>query len=328
MEQHNRISATIIADSKNEFGDRITTMLLRFPRIVLAEFNTHRVLSKNSASSRAIPFKRMVKMVETEPFIPIKWMKEHTGMQGKEYFTDEEVETYGLLEDHLTARDNAVAIASRQHEKKLSKQICNRYLEPFMYHTVLVTGTEWENFFALRAHPDAEIHIADLAEKMLFAYNASYPTLLKAGEWHIPYGDKFDMERLDKKIVADNNIADFSRAHPMIGGNTSVTDLYKLRIATARCARTSYMNHEGKDDYDADIRLHDDLLVSEPLHASPAEHCAQTMSKEERKLYKKVYEGEEGKIKERGWCRNYRGFKQYRVMLKNDTATDKRVIKK
>ena len=87
-----QISAEIIADSKNQFGDRITTFILTFPRIVLAEFNTHRMLSRNSASSRAIPFEKMVQMVQDDPFIPIKWMKDHKGMQGTEYFSDIEID--------------------------------------------------------------------------------------------------------------------------------------------------------------------------------------------------------------------------------------------
>ena len=80
-----KISAQIVADSKNEFGDRITTMLVTFPRYILAELNTHRMFSKNSASSRAIPFVKMLKSVKENPFIPIAWQKDHPGMQGTEY---------------------------------------------------------------------------------------------------------------------------------------------------------------------------------------------------------------------------------------------------
>ena len=82
------ISAKIIADSKCPRGHRLTTFIVTFPRIVLAEFNTHRMFSRNSASSRAIPFKRMVKMLEENPFIPIAWQKDHKGMQGVEYLDE------------------------------------------------------------------------------------------------------------------------------------------------------------------------------------------------------------------------------------------------
>src|SRR6185369_7117160 len=84
------IKAEIVADSINEKGNRITSFIVTFPRIILAEKNTHRVFSRNSASSRAIPFPKMVKSVRENPFIPIAWQKDHKGMQGTEYFSKEE----------------------------------------------------------------------------------------------------------------------------------------------------------------------------------------------------------------------------------------------
>jgi thymidylate synthase ThyX len=179
------IKAEIIADSINSFDNRITTFVLTFPRIVLAEFNTHRALSRNSASSRAIPFAKMLKMVQENPFIPIRWMKEHKGMQGTEFH--EEWHEHTLRSYWLSARDMAISNAIILDGLEVTKQLCNRLLEPFMWHTVIVTGTEWENFFALRAHKDAEIHIADLAQKMLDAYNSNTPQSLQSGKWHIPF---------------------------------------------------------------------------------------------------------------------------------------------
>jgi len=182
-----QISATIIADSVNgKTGDRLTTFLLVFPRIVLAEFNTHRKFSRNSASSRAIPFKTMLKNVQEDPFIPIKWMKDHSGMQGTEYITDKNLVGH-IEKDWLIARDYAVCQAKRLSELGgVTKQFCNRLLEPFLWHTVIVTASDYENFFALRANEGAEIHIQDLAEKMLVEYNNSTPKVLQEGEWHIP----------------------------------------------------------------------------------------------------------------------------------------------
>ena len=169
QENYNLISAEVVADSLNQFGERITTMKLVFPRIILAEFNTHRMFNRNSASSRALPFKKMVKMVQEQPFITIAWQKEHTGMQGYEYITDEK-NLRRIKEDWLEARDNAIYSATQLNNgfnlkdeegkyvmtkpelrvDRVTKQLCNRLLEPFMYHTVLVTATEWENFFELR----------------------------------------------------------------------------------------------------------------------------------------------------------------------------------
>lgn len=315
MKNNNYISAEIIADSINKQGDRLTTYILHFPRIVLAEFNTHRMLSKNSASSRAIPFEKMLQKIMETPFIPIKWMKNHSGMQGNEYFTDE-TDIEWLTNNHLAARDYAIERAKAASDKGLSKQIINRYLEPFLYHTVIVTGSEWENFFALRAHPAAEIHIADLAEKMLVAYNESTPKLLKAGEWHIPFGDKLDLERLK------------STAEGLVSMNTpSEKDIVKMKamIATARCARVSYLNFEGKDDYLADVKLHDNLFSMG--HFSPFEHLGRCMTDEE---YYSSFRGVLGTHNKEdiGWSGNLKGFVQYRKLLIGENKKDDRVIKK
>lgn len=150
-----KISAVIVGDSIAPSGDRITTMLMTFPRSILAELNTHRMFSRNSSSSRAIPFNKMVETVKNEPFIPIAWQKDHKGMQGVEYFTKEH--EINLLRDNwLEARNNAVEEAVNLSNIGVTKQICNRLLEPFMWHTALVTSTEWQNFFEQRC-PEYEI---------------------------------------------------------------------------------------------------------------------------------------------------------------------------
>jgi thymidylate synthase ThyX len=159
----------ILADSLNPQGDRLITMKVTFPRIVLAEFNTHRMFSRNSASSRAIPFEKLLKSVEENPFIPIAWQKEHKGMQGSEYWTEEDKvridigNEFEYIEDiqpiteefkirWLEARDKAVNIAIGMNDLGVTKQLCNRLLEPFMWHTVLVTANEsaFNHFFELR----------------------------------------------------------------------------------------------------------------------------------------------------------------------------------
>ena len=281
----NKISAQIIADSINEHGNRITSFLVVFPRIVLAEFNTHRMLSRNSASSRAIPFETMLDRLEREPFIPIKIQKDHSGMQGTEYFEGEEESK--AIEHWLQAKNDAIIVAKEMSKFGITKQLCNRVLEPFMYHTVIVTGTEWENFFALRAHGAAEIHIADLAYKMLAEYNQSQPKFLKEGEWHIPFGDKVD----EGRIQLETGMVDY--------------ELAKIKIATARCARVSYLNYEGNDDYNADVKLHDRL--ADMGHWSPFEHCAKASS---------------------GISGNFIGFDQYRKSFIFENKGDERVLAK
>lgn len=300
LEKHNYtgIDATIIADSKNEHGERITTFVVTCPRIVLAEFNTHRMFSRNSASSRAIPFYKMLEKVTNHPFIPIKWMKDHKGMQGNVYFETSESEAIRL--NWEIARDNAIQQATMLSKLGLTKQIVNRLLEPFMWHTIIVTATEWSNFFALRDHEAAEIHIADLAHKMRTEYRFSTPKQLKAGEWHIPFGDNIDITDID-----DNP-----------------NSWIRIKIATARCARVSYDNFDGTDDYAKDIALHDRL--SSMGHWSPFEHCAQAMTVKE---YETSISGEinahAGTLHEihtgdMGWSGNFKGFVQYRKTFENE----------
>lgn len=231
------IEAKILADSKSIRGERITTFLLTFPRIILAEFNTHRMFSRNSASSRAIPFSKMAESVQTNPFIPIAWMKDHKGMQGTEYLDNK-----NFVDDlWLDARDAAVKSAEHLHRIGLTKQLCNRLLEPFMWHTVICTATEYDNFFKLRDHEAAEIHIQELAKRMKEAMNNSTPKVLKVGEWHIPFGDN-------------------------------------LQVATAKCARVSYttVGSTSNSSHTADIELYNRLV--ENGHKSPLEHSCQVAS--------------------------------------------------
>lgn len=348
----------ILADSLSPQGNRLTTMKITFPRFILAELNTHRMFSRNSASSRAIPFKKMVQMVEENPFIPIAWQKDHKGMQGTEYL----INTEANIEDWLKARDYAIEYAENLHNggHGVTKQLCNRLLEPFMWHTVIVTATEWENFFKLRcpqyvhepsgirtkrskkdwvdfnnqltneqkSEPktdldwlkintsQAEIHIQAIAELMWDAYNESTPKELKPGEWNIPFGDGIDTRDLLPFMAKDYDVE-----NPQLH---TIAQKWKVKIATARCARISYetLGDEPKIDYEADIKLHDRLLTEG--HMSPFEHCARVMSDEEylTHINGQLHLNEEGRIEETspnlfGWCRNFRGFIQYRHLVEN-----------
>lgn len=324
----NKVS--IIADSKNEHGQRLITAILTFPRYLLAEVNTHRMLSRNSASSRAIRFEKMVESVMTNPFIPFRWQKDHAGMQGTEYFEDELV-TSTLEARWLYARDEAVRHASILSRAGLTKQLCNRLLEPFMYHTALVSGTDLENFFALRAQDAAEIHFQDLAYKFLEACNESTPKELKAGEWHIPFGD--DMDEDPAFAGMRDGMCDCINPRP--DWREFGLDL-KIKIATVRAARISYSvpGATMKNDYKADLALHDRLASSG--HWSAFEHCARAMSREEYELnvsgklkwmdgpYTAAYPVPEAE----GYCGNFRGFIQYRKMFSDENRKDSRLIQK
>ena len=369
-----KIKAEIVGHSLSPQGDELISVLCTFPRIILSEMNTHRMLSKNTSSSRAIPFNKMVESVQNDPFIPIAWQKEHKGMQGSEYIT-EDVFINEAKSNWLAARDNAIESASYLNKTcQVTKQLCNRLLEPFMWTTMLITGSKegWDNFFSLRCpsytianlidgddivfkskkdflkeldyepiYPDsdldwlklnkgqAEIHMMALAEAIYDAVNESTPKQLKAGEWHISFGDDFD---IDKVAELYYEIINNDRPYPHI----SSIEETKIKISTARCARLSYMTFDGEIDYEKDLKLHNTLLESQ--HMSPMEHCARAMSDYEYDTFVKgkitdrrgVYDfqnpydySREESIKNRknvgGWCNNLKGFIPYRYMIDNKT---------
>ena len=239
------IESKIVLDSINQNGNRITTYVITYPRWILAEFNTHRMLSRNSASSRAIPTKKMIQALIDNPAMPEYWGKNQSGMQSNEELSQEEIEKCKV--EWLLARDEAIKYVNKLLEIGLHKQTANRILEPWAHITTLVTSTEWQNFFALRAHKDAQPEFQKLAFAMLEDYNASTPNELKTGEWHCPFGD--NIEGLNQKD--------------------------RMKVAVARAARVSYTNIEGETSVEKDIELHDRLLASG--HCSPFEHAARAM---------------------------------------------------
>jgi thymidylate synthase ThyX len=339
-----KISATIVADSLGPNGDRITSMLVTFPRFILAELNTHRMLSKNSASSRAIPFNKMVESVQNTPFIPIAWQKEHNGMQGSEYL---DILNSHIVKEHwLKARDNAVLQATLLNRYNVTKQLANRLLEPFMYHTVLITATEWENFFKLRC-PQY------VGKNKTWR---SWKEMIKEAEQDTNLSVQ-DFEKLRKATLLDKlkSNAGMAEIHMMAlaeaiwdamqestpkqlkGGEwhipfgdkivVSNRELTKIKISTAMCARTSYttIGDEKEFTLEQQVALHDRLINQVPLHASPMEHCARAMTLEEYNRYIKgelhkdthAFDYPYPKEGSHGWCNNYRGFISYRYLLEN-----------
>jgi hypothetical protein len=152
----------IVADSINESGNRITTMVVTYPRIIHSEIMTHRMFSRNAASSRAVPSRKLIESVKNEPFIPIAFQKSHSGMQGVDYIIDQKDIDFEIA-DWLDDRDYAIKKAEGRLTRGLTKQLINRPLEPFQWYTTIITATEWENFFHLRCpryQMDGEMSIA------------------------------------------------------------------------------------------------------------------------------------------------------------------------
>ena len=236
-------SARVLLDSISPAGVRLTTMEVTFPRFILSEFNTHRVFSKNSASSRAIPTSKLIQRVLEEPAMPVEWGKNKKGMSA-----DEELDTDEKLSAEATwlaARDRAVEFAKQFADQQVHKQITNRILEPFMWHTVIVTATEWHNFYKLRCAPNAQPEIRVAANLMRQAFAASKPKTVAIGDWHLPL------------------IQDDERALPLEE---------QKKISVARCARVSYLTHDGKRNVEADLDLF--TRLKSDRHLSPFEHVA------------------------------------------------------
>lgn len=235
-------SAKVILDSVSTNGQRLTTIEATYPRMIHSELMTHRVFSRNAASSRAIPVKKLLGRVMEEPYIPEKWTKNQAGMQGFELIDNPEE----AIKVWLQARDSAHEAASKLAlDLDVHKQLANRLLEPFAWITVIITATDWQNFFKLRCDPAAQPEFQKIAKMIQEGYDASTPTLLQCDQWHTPY------------IQRDEQHFDWHT---------------KLKLATARCARVSYLTHDGKRDMEADINLYTRLLTGN--HWSPFEHCA------------------------------------------------------
>jgi len=257
-------SAKVILDSVSHDGARLTTMEVSFPRIVLAEFNTHRMFSRNSASSRAIPVEKMIARVMEDPFVPIHWGKNQKGMQAAEELGENE--RMAAVGEWLRARDAAVTSVKRLAvELDVHKQIANRLLEPWLWHTVIVTATEWSNFFALRRHPNAQPEIKRAADLLFEAMAASMPELVGFDDWHTPYVDQeeFETDLFSGPREFLDPIRD-SYVHMRL-------DRW-CKVSVGRCARVSYLTHDGVRDPDKDVALAESLLKNG--HMSPFEHVA------------------------------------------------------
>lgn len=267
------ISAEIIADTVNSRGNRLTTFVLKYPRFIHAELMTHRVFSRNASSSRAIPVEKAIAAILEDTAKPSHWGKNQPGMQA-----DEELDTLvggdsplGAWEE---ARDNAIDTARNFVEAGYHKQIVNRILEPFSHITVIVSATEWENFYALRCHKDAQPEFQELAKLMRKLHSTQVPAISRT---HLPF-------------VTDEEKNDFD--YPLCA-----------KLSSARCARVSYLNHDGSTpSVKADLKLFERLVGSEPRHASPTEHQATP-----DESYQSI----------RLWG-NLRGFVQYRKQLEKE----------
>jgi hypothetical protein len=347
------IRAEIVGHSLSPQGDELITVLATFPRHILAEVNTHRMLSKNTSSSRAIPFNKLLEMVQENPFIPIAWQKEHKGMQGTEYWEGEH-EILDLRESWLISRDRAIEGAKDLHANKVTKQLCNRLIEPFMWTTMLITGPKsgWDNFFKLRC-PSYTFHTDESENDFIFK---SKKDAIK----HFPKDEVVEYET-GNVLLKDLTDLQWLKANKgqaeihMMALAECIYDAVKestpkqlesrewhipfedkikinpwdfnegidnIKISVAMAARTSYtvVGEEKEINYENLIGLHDRLLTQDPPHSSPFEHCARAMSDEEYYAFKRGWMRKTNLDAESGWCNNLKGFIPYRYLVDNSLS--------
>lgn len=283
------ISAKIILDSLAPNGMRLTTFELKYPRFIHSEFMTHRMLSRNASSSRAIPIEKMIEAVLNDPAMPVYWGANQKGMQASVELDDDDLE-FGtgvganfivrspsprqMAKDvWLEARLKAIDYVKTLSQIGLHKQIANRLLEPWAHMTTIASATCWKNFFYLRTHKDAQPEFQALARTMRKVYDASSPVRLNVGDWHTPY-------ILEEDVVEARAYILSQRDRPEDEQDLFVQDRLN-RISAGRCARVSYLTQDGRRDHSDDLALYDRLMAGlktgDPVHASPLEHVAQAL---------------------------------------------------
>lgn len=297
------ITARIVADSiaNDPKGVRLTTFEIEYPRFILAELNTHKMLSKNSASSRAIPVEKMLDMILTNPAMPVHWGKNQPGMSAREELGDMQLQSAKM--SWIESMKQAVSFTKVLLAIGLHKQVANRICEPWQRMKTVISGTEWANFFYLRNHPDAQPEFHELARVMQFAYEQSKPQVLQAGHWHLPYV---------YTVVDGAGEVTYST---MDGEHLSEQDA--LTISAACCAQVSYRRLD--DTLEKAKTIYSRLIESDPKHASPVEHQGKVMQPNEWPLDNKWEPGvthirRDGSL----WSANFRGWVQARQLIANE----------
>lgn len=293
-------------DSISPLGKRLTTFVITFPRVVLAETVTHRMdsdnwgdfevsfcertttkdISKNSASSRAIPFPKMLERIKNDPYMP-KWTLNQKGMQGN--YSDSAVSDIAnnIWEN---AKNQMISYANDLHDLGIHKQDCNRLLEPWAWVTQVVTSSSWDNFFALRCHNAAHPAFRHIARMMFLQRRKSKPTQLEYGQWHLPF--------------VSLDVQNMFVWHPQSHMNEPLHDL--IKFSAARCAWVSYENHEKEGTPDQMLRTFDRLVAEIPIHASPCEHQGTPLNPAD-------------KWAESNWRSNLVGWIQARKLIKYES---------
>jgi len=303
------IRAAVIANSVSAVsGEEIVTFLIDFPRFILAEINTHRNFSRNGASSRAIPVAKSIETLFANPFTPIHFGQNKAGMTADNE-VDKTTKATAKCAWDFAAR-NAIDSAKTLNSLGIHKQVTNRVLEPFSYMRMVVSATEWDNFFWLRLHEDADPHINELARVMLFALQESVPTALQHGDYHVPFfGEGFWT--------------------PAIEARYGVTAQQAIEHSMSCCAQTSYRKLDMSAEKTEDIIKK--LFGGSRAHSSCAEHQASPMAVPMLNLIPSEYlvadyiqvMPEATHLDRQGnfWSNNFKHWSQYRDSIEGNVKT-------
>lgn len=290
------IKATVLQDSSCS-GFRITTFELEYPRFIHSELMTHRVFSRNAASSRAIPIERMQDLIKQNPASPVYWGANQAGMQaGLELENEQLISAKQHWQD---ACDAAVYFSRSLMLDGVHKQIANRVTEPFQTMKTVVTATEWANWYQLRNHEAAQPEIRELAKQMYDAHQASIPDALRTGEWHVPYVNRqFSITGVRYST-----------------GDEKLTPAQAQRVSASCCAQVSYRRLD--DSLAKAESIFSKLIESEPAHLSPVEHQATPMKQTRESWQGGVWELGITHVDRKGtyWSANFRGWIQLRQII-------------
>jgi hypothetical protein len=252
------IKAEVIQHSISQAGKPLIAIVAEYPRCIHGELMTHRVFSRNAMSSRAVPVRKMIDQVRRDPFVPYHWGANQPGMQAHQEVSPARREE--AIHEWYRAAEHAAYFADRLDGLGVHKQIVNRLLEPFQWMRTIISTTELDNFYELRDHPDAEPHFQLLARAIRRAEAESTPVLRgddpdNIDNWHLPFIHDHEREA--------------------VRGNGMAGAILLAQVSAARCARISYLLHDGHvPDLDKDLALYTKLAGSKPIHASPLEHQA------------------------------------------------------
>ena len=309
------ITAKVILDSISESGVRITTFELVYPRMIHSELMTHRMFSRNAASSRAIPFSKMKEQLTARP---VRFGEANSGMQDKQedfdglvtYSQDPYTKSTRTPEEAWEdAKNSALNMSEAFYEAGYHKQVYNRLTEPFQMIKTIVTATEFANFFWLRADVAADPSLEELAYCMRQAYLGSVPVMLRFYDWHLPYVDMAFEDIHGTRLVAD-----LVQVFSLDGGIITLEDA--IKVSAARCAAVSFRN----EDYGLVkcLEVYTRLVGDERKHASALEH--QAMPSINLRAQPHTWEKGISHVDRNGnfWSGNLKGWIQYRKLIQGE----------